>query len=229
MSVAVALSRGRGSKQHGRRRHRHVEGRPLTRARIETRLPTTSPCGTIVALSRGRGSKRHAQRDRTETAGSPSHEGADRNYVFPGTPSDTQRRPLTRARIETSRRSGRARPAGVALSRGRGSKRRTAGGRAHDAQVALSRGRGSKHRRQPRPAHHHRRPLTRARIETATRTRLAASWAVALSRGRGSKYAGNSFHSRPSRSPSHEGADRNILSCTAPIRTSTSPSHEGAD
>ena len=214
-----------------RLRYLEDDGRPLTRARIETLMGLLLIVIGLVALSRGRGSKhtrephtflnhrRPLTRARIETRWRSS----DRPRA--------RRRPLTRARIETDRHQDEPPRRAVALSRGRGSKLTSAG-------TALSGIMSPSHEgadRNQLPAGAAgtvpRRPLTRARIETRWRSSDRPRARVALSRGRGSKHHTQPLcqfgHGRPltrariethwscrirgyGRSPSHEGADRNF-------------------
>ena len=230
-TTLVAPSQGRGSKhltdREDRKRvgsppHRGADrnnkaeriaglarSRPLTGARIETRVSTSKCERSIgVAPSQGRGSKPLERMVITTMRASPPHRGADRNMedvveaAFDGcrpltgarnetvwvrfSSTITGSRPLTGARIET--RSSRTRPktTGVAPSQGRGSKRPMLGAEALEDRVAPSQGRGSKLRK------------------TADRPDGGAS-------------------------PPHRGADRNIVLAPHSASNVWSPPQRGAD
>ena len=113
---SVAPSRGRGSKHRmSQPALRQASAcRPLTGARIETHegFATATNNPARVAPSRGRGSKLVklvGQCHDRVGGGSPPHGGADRNQSFSRLSSLSACRPLTGARIETSRRTPPAR------------------------------------------------------------------------------------------------------------------------
>ena len=164
--------------------------RPLTGAWIETAEAPQGRPTVEVALSRGRGSKHDPGVIALGDAGRPLTGAWIETMKVTRAGALDSGRPLTGAWIETPIRLAVTVQIRVALSRGRGSKRSLARrGR---------RGRG--------------RPLTGAWIETTHPGRTGHGAAVALSRGRGSKPNAQPIWSRISKSPSHGGVDRNMIS-----------------
>ncbi len=142
----VAPSRGRGSKRrrwprsrararsplHGGADRNGVRGlvalmpreSPLHGGADRNPHATAAGAAARVAPSRGRGSKRLSHGVLSGGSSSPLHGGADRNIDFIRCRASPAGRPFTGARIETAICATSLSSAGVAPSRGRGSKRR---------------------------------------------------------------------------------------------------------
>ena len=117
----------------------------------------------------------------------------------------------------------------VAPSRGRGSKLALGRLAVVRSGVAPSRGRGSKLRPGDPVAAYGCRSLTGARIETRRGTAPARPGRVAPSRGRGSKLPPHAQPRGLRRSLPHGGADRNIWLAMDPPASKKSLPHGGAD
>ena len=231
----VAPSRGRGSKRIGEQVVRCHLASPPHGGVDRNPYALIGPLMAAVAPSRGRGSKRRAGTARTEPLESPPHGGVDRNKREELWDKVGDRRPLTGAWIETSRKAISTASWAVAPSRGRGSKPKGTVKVTIIGGVAPSRGRGSKLVQQLQANRADSRPLTGAWIETSRRAPkcparigrpLTGAWietiiaakawgkcAVAPSRGRGSKHRHADRAAAQVESPPHGGVDRN--SCVA--------------